>query len=1394
MAGYNRAGGDYGYSGWMTDALEARRKAEYELDKSKADLLTDPEKLDKLAATYYSSISPASQRVKKQTEFITKSDALDAAIPSDHPQKGRPQQFKERMAAAISDSIGYDEQTSDVIGAALGQEMAELGDAPYRYKREKDARLLGLFGGDDSSISKPPLYDEWREEQNRLDDTRFAKEDDILNPAKWAKDLTISAGLGAAVGGLLGAFTAGPAGILPGAAAGAKGFASWELMAKPIRTMLHQGEWHQANAASDSLVDNAQTIAQEFGMELAGGMALAKLFAKAPKALKPDQLLLPYVGSAKIYNRRNPLPAPDITSKPVASNIKRLDYTGVAPGGGEAYGPGGNGESILDELNRLKAKLGDPDAVERFQNLKEVADVAARRNVLPGPTMGLPAPKWATKQAPVVDAGSGAPIRMPFAPEYTLPARVVVPKENPVTAIRNYLEPAFQTPTGRAVAEYVRMNTADRARVDELMPHLGSMEAAVRDVTETRKVKNIVVRLEGRELQQRDWQLAGGQRGWDRHTDELLGAWDDTVTGSAALERNTLHYRQRDEKQAREASSMLGRFGFTIPALSATGVGAVVGGGVLLSDLIAPDEAEAGILSTVIPKMFSGAVKKAASEGKVVDMIKKLGDAGLILKKNANPRMAPDRFQQPLNVAKIAIEKHGSLEDAMIKAGTWIPKVARKIMTAGGLGDLLYKSGSNAAVAMASVEQANIHNTQHMLKEVVPNILQRVKGSTGNTNEVLKATDALAREFVTTAAVYDAARTKADAIEATIEGLKKATKGMKVKEQREFVMSKLDKAQQGHYKKLLDTIEEYGPARKQFLKKVDAVHMDLAQKYAGTRIALAAEDTADFAARPWLKGMMSAEELEATTYVKAIFQRYKGRMVEGNHDVISGPYAHRPLHPAWAEKKNAEMLSELMYMPGESIPFTKFFSRSKSSVQLAPDIEYIMNKYIPDAEKRINWSKFWNSGWKEHAKKVSMFPQHREYWDMVKSLTKPAETTRMNTWANRYYAFEAINLLGGSVSAAAKHAFKLEGTAAAFGLAHTASASPLATMYTGRILREQLHMNPNVSKIATTLGIPKIKEKKLFDELLQSTTATSRYQNVIQEMELDAGLVQRTGFMQRFDKKLQDISSTTGGMIRVVEWWDRAHSVIAATEIAAKKGMTATDAEYMIFDTVLKNNFLGGSLNPLWQKDPLVRAVFMFQNTPFKIMERRLVTAIKAGQGTVRAGRHVWKTTKEQIAALEELQGIGRYVKGAEKAFKAGVLKDAIQLMNAEVGAGGRSFTKQFMSDALFAGAIIAGGGALADADLTGHVAHFPFLKAETEAPVISIAPILTGAYKTLHENGEDDDDFFATRFVHNWLGKKGLIPQQIWKAMRISEDDIPEAYKGSAFKYLFSVPAKSDD
>lgn len=1344
MAGLDLAGGGFDYSKALWDRIEERRRAERKLDQSKVDLLADPAKMDKLVSEYYSGISPAAGKVKKPNSYATKVDAVDAAIPEDHPQKGRPQQFRDRFTAALQDSIGYDEQIGDVLGAVAGQEAKELRDAPYRYKREKDAKFLGLFGGDDETIKKPPGYDEWREEQNRLDDERYSSENDILNPAKWAKNLGIAGALGAVVGGAIGGLSSAGAGLVPGAIAGAKSFMLWEAAARPVRAALQSGEWYQANMGSDSLVDKGQAIATDLGLEMAAGIAAAKLFEKPAKAAVHYAL-----------------------DKPFVQRVPRV-------------------VSEAEELRGLKAKMRmTPEveaAQERFTDMKALVDnttIDVGAKALPAPT---PTSVTVTKSP----AGMIAPkaqtsvIRMPAMSE-----KLPVAQEMPLfDKIKAMVQPEFIMASEEAQGVYSMMTQAERQKVDWLAAHLGSMEAAVKDVVDTKKLTQVMKIAEVRGAKEL-YRAGGGLRS---------GEWTDLLHYQGGAPHTPLRIERRflpSEIEALEAEGikMLEKHGFSIPALTAAGLGTVVGGSVLLSDLVFPDEAQGGLFTSV-PKMFAGAVKDAAAAGKVEALVKKMGDAGLVIKAHVNPRMAPERFQQPLNVAKDAIKKYGSLEDAMVKGGTWLPKVARKLMTAGGLGDLLYKQNANAAVAMASVEQATVNNQQHILRKVLPSILERVKGSTGNSDAVIKRMEPLARQYVETAAVYESARTKMDAIEEGIKGLKKMTKGMKAGDKREFILSKLDEVQRGRYQKLAEQLEEYAPKRKAFMRDLDVAYKELAQEHAGTRLALAAEDTADFKKYPWLKALMSAEELEATTYIKALMRRYGDRIERAGHDIITGPYMHHARHPIWGKRDVAEKLSELQYIPGESIPFTKFFSRARSSRQLVPDIEYIMNRYVPDAERRINWSKFWDSGWREHAERLSMFPQHKEYWDTVKALAKPAEATSINKWANRYYAFEAINILGGSVAAAAKHLFKIEGTMAAFGVADTLKHSPLATMYTKRIIQEQLA----TGAVGKALGIKGPQGKKLYDEFLKSFTAMSRYQKTMAEMDLTAGIENYSTFLGKFDRWLQKAANTSSGMIKAVEWFDRAHSVIAATEIAAKKGLTVADAEYMVWDTIIKNNFLGGSLNPLWQKDPLVRAVFMFQNTPYKILERRLVTAIKSGKGVVRAGGHVFRNYNEQVAALNELQGIGRYVKGAEKTFKAGVLADAVKLMTEEKGAAGSSYIKQFIRDTLIGGAVIYGGGKLLDAEFTGHVVHFPFLKPDTEAPVISVAPILTGTYKTLHESGEDADDFMMTRFAHNWLGKKGLIPQQVWKMMRLTNDDIPEIYRGSKFKYLFSVPAKSAD
>lgn len=242
--------------------------------------------------------------------------------------------------------------------------------------------------------------------------------------------------------------------------------------------------------------------------------------------------------------------------------------------------------------------------------------------------------------------------------------------------------------------------------------------------------------------------------------------------------------------------------------------------------------------------------------------------------------------------------------------------------------------------------------------------------------------------------------------------------------------------------------------------------------------------------------------------------------------------------------------------------------------------------------------------------------------------------------------------------------------------------------------------------------------------------------------------------------------------------------------MASKRGMTAQQAMYGIFDTILKNNFLGGALNPGWMKDPKVRALFLFQTTPFKIWERRIVNAYKAGQSLKIAGRQFKGASLFEIVQL--MTGLKSEIKVGETALKRSMIMDAL---NSERDFFGTSVSKQLVKEMIISGLII-GGGASLGMDFSPQVGHAPFFNFEREEPTLRTAPIVNGVFKTMAERhaaakNDEDSEFWVTEFVKNWLGNNGIVPITVHKAMRLSENDIPELYKEGPMKYLFSVPAK---
>jgi hypothetical protein len=298
--------------------------------------------------------------------------------------------------------------------------------------------------------------------------------------------------------------------------------------------------------------------------------------------------------------------------------------------------------------------------------------------------------------------------------------------------------------------------------------------------------------------------------------------------------------------------------------------------------------------------------------------------------------------------------------------------------------------------------------------------------------------------------------------------------------------------------------------------------------------------------------------------------------------------------------------------------------------------------------------------------------------------------------------------------------------------------------------------------------------------------------NMVADLDLEAMIPHKVGFWKSFGEGLQKINQWGSVPVRMIESVDRHHTILAAWEAAAKQGMTSQQAIYGIYNNILRLNFLSGACNPAWVRNPITRSIFLFQNTAFKLLERRLVVGYRAGKdiktaiGVVRH-QDIQKT-------LGEMAEIGKYMLGAERQLKQNMIFDAL---TSSKGFFGTPVIKQAMTEAIISGTII-GGGAAAGLNLMPQVWHVPFLKSHTKEPTLAVNPLLNAIFRTKGEREEAEEygvekDFMLTAMVKNWVKGSGYLPQTANKLLRISKSDIPEIYKDSKWSYFFSVPAKEE-
>jgi len=681
---------------------------------------------------------------------------------------------------------------------------------------------------------------------------------------------------------------------------------------------------------------------------------------------------------------------------------------------------------------------------------------------------------------------------------------------------------------------------------------------------------------------------------------------------------------------------------------------------------------------------------------------------------------------------------------------------------------------------LASHQAATVTNTAN--STTVFNNIMNEYGIRENWKAVAEATEPFIERYYTS--LYSAGYAK-DRIGFFSRLIKKNERAItkNMNKQEEEAMTGLLSENYTKLKGFKVILAKHAPEMESLKKELDPVYQDLAQRFPGSRVFFAANDTANFERYPWLRDALSKEELITSARNKKLNEHFTERVIDAREEpILAGPYVHYAMHPKADFKKieesfmksiNAYFGENVITDGAAALRLSKLHSRSVGALPMMPDMHFTMQRYLPDINRRLEIMEFWNgagkknatgellpnTGWAAHAASETVQGNDvlRKFWDGISRSFDPQERTTANKWANRLYDFEISRLLSLSPSVGFKHILKPEANWSIFPALDTIKTLP-TTVY-------------RWSKSGfTKTGL----KEDLQDEAMRSFTSQNRMMQLISDQDV-------TQIPEAvWDRFTQSFNQKGGMIINAVERLDRGHSVVAAMHMAAKKGMTPAQAAYGVMDTILKTNFLSGNLNPKWLRDPKVRMLFMFQGTPFKIAEQRALMAIRAGGNVTDAVKETWR----------QLNNLRSDVKDAEHTFKGHLIFDAL---TKDRDIFGTAITQQFMRKMLIIGTSVAVGKQFFDADLLSHFVHFPLVKFQEGEVGLALNPALTAAYQSWNAKETEDKDLWISEFIKQWL-REGPVQQNFIKAARISRDDIPARYKDSRLKYLFGIPALKED
>ena len=794
-------------------------------------------------------------------------------------------------------------------------------------------------------------------------------------------------------------------------------------------------------------------------------------------------------------------------------------------------------------------------------------------------------------------------------------------------------------------------------------------------------------------------------------------------------------------------------------------VGAIAGLGMYtLGEILGPGQAEAAGLDTIArisPKMlrsFSGQKGTATLAEAAEEMVKK---------GYAYPKLAADGFsvERPQRFWGVTPD----LDDV---ARMDRIRYVQRIMTPGAQAQILFKDWASPQPQAAYITTM-AHNNANVMLQAVNNILKEVPGYQRATKEVQKAMDPFVAKYTNmiseTSWLENAIKQIDDAFVGKYKSDGKvnflthinnlAKKGKLDKAEEEQLYELLGK--QMEYEKMLGG---YKDAIKNYHADWEAIVKPLAAKHSSTRIALALEDVGMKEGDAWLAPLLTDAEKLAVQRIKGINDQLASMMIEvGEKPILAQEFIHHASHPGVNYKEAMKAIEKFTPDSLTGIDMAHFHHRAPWSRQLMPDIHYIMERYLPDANMRVGMADFWNTWgpFKIMADQRGYTGISQYLGDLQKGFRNTDQWGTINKWAQRIQMFEVARYIAMSPSVALKHAFKVLANVANYGFRNAISNLPR-------------DLGAFVRNVKMDLGDA---PKSAIDAVMKGHINTQRVYALANDMAM-YGLPKRA-----VDRYLERFNDTAGIMLNNAERFDRGTSFLNAMTMATKQGMTPEQASYLVMDAVLKNNFLSGIHNPAWLRDPKTRLLFLFQGTPFKLLEQRMITAARGGGAVADAAKET----------LVQLGNLKKDIVEGTQLFKAHLIKDA--LMNPRDLAG-NSYAAQLLRNILVIGATIESGKYFFDSDMWG-MFHVPFVKTREQSIDLALNPMAQAAYGAY--KNQDEEAFWLTDFLKKWLtsgsgDKLYFGPAGAQKAYRLTHNDIPEIYRDSKLRYLFAIPAIKED